>query len=222
MTATSLAPVRPSDNPPADDYDTDYAEVYAPRHTTGRVYLAYPLTVANTKRCRTLERAARRFFPNAQLLPAGDLFSSNADWRERWRDVLPTLRAVVVFTDSVARVGYGVWTEVRDALARGIPVYLLLDFGWISEFGYPPYLIPWQYVELVKKNPRDLRAYATLRARKEGPTLAELGHDFDRLHERGWIWETPDEVAARARRLAGRASFASDGDDEDSFHWGGD
>ncbi len=153
MIAPTVAPPHP------DDTHATYESVapHPPEHdTTGRVYVAYPLTIHKTPRGCRLLRLARRRFPRAEVLPACDLYESNADWLHRWPAILPTLAAVCVVTDGRGWVGYGVCTEVRDARAAGVPVYLLTDEA----------LHPWEAVEIAQRNPDDWRRYARLRVPK--------------------------------------------------------
>src|SRR5215217_6794518 len=109
-----------------------------PSALEGIVYLAYPLTVHRTARARRLVRLARRRFPHADVIPACELFTSNADWLSRWPEILPTLAAVCVFTDEDGWVGYGVSIEVNDAQAQGLPIFLLTETT----------LHPWAAVEV--------------------------------------------------------------------------
>ncbi len=127
-----------------------------PAATTGRVYLAYPLTIHKTPRAARFVRLARRRFPHAEVLPACDLYASNADWLRRWPGILSTLAAVCVVTDGRGWIGYGVWIEVRDAQAVGVPVYLLTDEA----------LCPWAEVEVIQLNPDDWQRHARLRVAK--------------------------------------------------------
>src|SRR4051794_1348717 len=97
----------------------------SPDHIAGQVYLAYPLSVHNTPFARRRIHRARQAFPLADVLPACDLYSSNADWLNRWPQILPTLTALCVFPDEDGWIGMGVWIEVHDALARELPVYVM-------------------------------------------------------------------------------------------------
>jgi len=103
------------------------------RTITGRVYVASSLSTYSTPRyARELERI-RAFFPHADILPARDLFRSNDDWRRRWPELLTTLQAVVFFADDDGYIGYGVWTELTDALDQNIPVRYLTPEGRLYE-----------------------------------------------------------------------------------------
>ncbi|MBA3274580.1 MAG: hypothetical protein H0T72_02205 [Chloroflexia bacterium] len=63
--------------------------------------------------------------PNADLLAARNLFTSNAEWRRRWPGILPTLAALVFFDDADGCIGAGVEREIVGAHGLGIPVYFL-------------------------------------------------------------------------------------------------
>jgi hypothetical protein len=56
-------------------------------------------------------------------------FISTSDWLRRWPDVLETLDAIVAFGCIDNTIGKGVYAEVFDALAIGVPVW------WLSEDG---------------------------------------------------------------------------------------
>ncbi|MDP9366683.1 MAG: hypothetical protein M3Q03_00160 [Chloroflexota bacterium] len=127
-----------------------------PAATTGKVYLAYPLTIHRTPRVSRLVRFARQRFPHAEVLPACDLYASNADWLHRWPAILSTLVAVCVVTDGRGWVGLGVWTEVLNAQAVGVPVYLLTDET----------LSPWAAAEVTQLSPDSWRQHARLRVAK--------------------------------------------------------
>jgi hypothetical protein len=121
-----------------------------PARIEGVVYLAYPLVVHRTPRARQFTTLARRHFPHAEIVPACEQFSSNRDWLRRWPDILSTLAAVCAFTGKDGWVGMGVWIEVHDALARGLPVYLLTTKR----------VYPWDRVEVIEPEKRNYQRYA--------------------------------------------------------------
>lgn len=146
MTTTNLPSVRrPRQRRGAGQTHPD------PATLAGRVYLASSLpTFATDRYGRMVEHAGARF-PRATILPARDLFESNAGWRRRWPRVLRSLAALAVFADAEGWIGNGVWSEVRDALRRGLPVYFLTDDGAAH---------PWETVAVADRNPDDWRRYA--------------------------------------------------------------
>lgn len=103
------------------------------RTTGGRVYLASSLPTYRTPEYGEHLDMLARLVPDAEILPARDLFQSNSDWLCRWPEILPTLDAVVYFEDRDGYIGYGVFTEISDALARGIPVHFLTPEGKLRE-----------------------------------------------------------------------------------------
>lgn len=90
-----------------------------------RIYVASPLSTYHTTRYDRMLSRVRECFPESVILPARDLFASNADWRSRWPDILPTLDALVFFDDDAGCIGAGTERELADALAAAIPVYFL-------------------------------------------------------------------------------------------------
>jgi hypothetical protein len=102
---------------------------------TGRVYVASPLHTFDTPRYSTELARIRERFPHAEIVPARGLFRSNADWKRAWPAILATIDALVFFADDDGYVGYGVWTELCDADARGIPIWYLAPHNRLYEFG---------------------------------------------------------------------------------------
>lgn len=90
----------------------------------GPFYIASPLSTYDTPRYAAMLVRLRELLPDAELLPARSLFTSNADWLRRWPEILPTLSAVVFFDDR-STIGRGVYQEVEDAQAARLPVFYL-------------------------------------------------------------------------------------------------
>lgn len=101
----------------------------APTDVTGTVYLASPLSTYHTPRYDRMCEHVRNLFPNATVLPARDCGFTRATWLPRWRTMLPTLVAVVFFRDEAGMIGKGVYTEILDADARGLPIWMVDDAG---------------------------------------------------------------------------------------------
>lgn len=95
------------------------------RTTTGRVYIACPLSTMDTPRYNAMLARVRELVPDADFLPARDLFASNAEWRARWSTLLATLDAVIFFDDDDGCIGAGTEQEITDAWLAGIPVFFL-------------------------------------------------------------------------------------------------
>lgn len=148
MNAETLAPHRP----PRKRRGTGKLPP-SPATLAGRVYVASSLpTFATDRYGRMVAHAAARF-PRATILPARDSFRSNDDWRRSWPGVLDSLAAVAVFADAEGWIGFGVWTEVHDALRRGLPVYVLTDDGAAC---------PWTAVAVAERDASDWQRYARL------------------------------------------------------------
>lgn len=94
------------------------------RALRGRVYVASPIQTYATPRYDAMLARLRQLLPQAEVLPARDLFTSNEDWRQRWPVLLPTLDALVFF-DHRGSIGRGVYQEIEDAAAAGLTVFYL-------------------------------------------------------------------------------------------------
>lgn len=104
-------------------------KAWNPRKAQGRVYVASPITTYGTTRYGAMLDRLHELWPEAEMIPARNLFASNADWRRRWSNALPTLDAVVFFDDGEGWIGRGVLEEITTAQRSGIPVFYLAD-GW--------------------------------------------------------------------------------------------
>lgn len=118
-----------------------------------RVYVASPLSTYHTPRYEAMLAHIAARFPAAEILPARDLFGSTAEWRARWPQTLASIDAICVFPDESRWVGRGVWTEVRDAAAAGLPVWVVADDGIIHTL---------DDVRIISIDPEDWRQYALL------------------------------------------------------------
>lgn len=92
---------------------------------TGRVYVASPLSTYRTPRYNENMARIETLVPKADLLPARELYHSNAEWREKWPDIRSTLQALVFFDDEEGCIGAGTEQELADAYRFGIPVFFL-------------------------------------------------------------------------------------------------
>ncbi len=98
------------------------------------VYLASPMPTYQTARYDTMIEHARRAFPGAELLPARGLYHSSEHWLATWPEHLRRITTAVFFTDVDRSIGLGVYHEVQDVLAAGMPVHLLQDSGKLIPF----------------------------------------------------------------------------------------
>jgi hypothetical protein len=95
-------------------------------------------------------------FPNAAILSARELFTSNRDWRDRWPLILPTVDALVFIADCDGWIGRGVHTEILDAASLAIPVEFVAPDGGFH---------PLRSVEFLAVGMRGWRQYARIRVR---------------------------------------------------------
>ena len=119
-----------------------------------RVYFAAPLPIHSTPRYQQLLAKLRTLRPDAELLEAAMLFTSHADWRAKWPTVLRSLHELCFITDSDLWIGNGVWKEIADAEADGIPVWWLTDNGG---------LVALTAVDFSQPNEDDWRHYRRVR-----------------------------------------------------------
>jgi len=102
-------------------------------YLTGNVYVASSLSTFRTPRYDRMLSATRAHFPQARVRTARALFTSNHEWRTRWRAVLMSSTALVFFVDDVGFIGKGVHQEIHDAGVYGIPVWFLTDDGALHD-----------------------------------------------------------------------------------------
>jgi len=99
----------------------------------GIVYLASPKPTFGTKLARRMIGRARKLFPRAGVIAAGDLFTSNEDWLKRWPFTLGAFAGLAFFSEADGTVGLGVCKEVADAQALDLPVVFLDDEGGVFD-----------------------------------------------------------------------------------------
>ena len=76
-----------------------------------------------------LERAHVMFGCDYSIIATKGLYQDTAPWRERWPEILPTVQAFAFMTDTEGWIGRGVYRELEDSRAAGIPGYWLPDTG---------------------------------------------------------------------------------------------
>lgn len=127
------------------------------RGITRRVYVASSLSTYNTPEYeRNLQRIAE-LLPKAEILAPRDLFTSHADWLEKWPGIVSQIDALVFFEDAGGYIGYGVWTELNDAVAHGIPIRRLAPNGKLYEISADD-----GEIETIAFRPWDLRQFAMI------------------------------------------------------------
>ncbi|HEX9709200.1 MAG TPA: hypothetical protein VGB42_04445 [Candidatus Thermoplasmatota archaeon] len=90
------------------------------------VYLAHPLPSYNTPTEAAAILALARAFPAATVLNPRDVYTSNQDFVERYRQEVAR-SSVLVFFPWRGAIGYGVHCEVVAADDSGLPTYMLHD-----------------------------------------------------------------------------------------------
>jgi hypothetical protein len=93
------------------------------------IYVASPVATYDTPRYDLMIAHAQRAFPDAKVLLARGLYRDRAHWLAIWPAHLAQLRALVYFADMDGSIGNGVFKEIADAQAQGIPVHYLSDDG---------------------------------------------------------------------------------------------
>jgi hypothetical protein len=126
----SIPSSRETDNPtPTGTQPSTQTGTQTAKPRRPLIYVASPKAVYQTPRYDQMLLHARRHFPNADLLPARDLYLDNQHWRATWPKHLKRISAVVFFADADATLGRGVVTELSDARRQGVPIYYLQDDG---------------------------------------------------------------------------------------------
>lgn len=99
--------------------------VFGFQFSASRVYVASPIQTFATPRYDASVIRIQSHFPEAEMLPAREVFVTNAEWRKCWPALLPTLDAVVFFDDEDGCIGAGTEQEIGDAWIQGTPVFFL-------------------------------------------------------------------------------------------------
>jgi len=101
-----------------------------------RIYFAAPMQMYNDPLYDVALRHVHELFPFAEVLSARDLFTSSADWREKWPAIQPTVDMLVFITDRDGWIGRGVLKEILD-IGKGLwrPTDLLTPDGEFHRLG---------------------------------------------------------------------------------------
>lgn len=89
-----------------------------------QVYCAHSLVTYGTPHERRSLAALRRLLPGVRLVNPAGMFTSSADWLERWPEVLDRIDALAVVPDERGAVGAGVVQELCDPHRVLVPVGL--------------------------------------------------------------------------------------------------
>lgn len=68
---------------------------------------------------------AARQFPASQIVPARGHWASSADWLSEWPAFARSVAVGIIVTGPTPVVGRGVWREIEDLTALGVPVIWL-------------------------------------------------------------------------------------------------
>jgi hypothetical protein len=97
--------------------------------TRPRVYLCGRLCDEHSPHRADLVRVVRDAHPDAEIDDGVGLWSSNEDWRARWREYLPRIDRVILVPGEHGEVGLGGLQELVDAWIAGIPVEVVTREG---------------------------------------------------------------------------------------------
>lgn len=94
------------------------------------IYIASPIsTFSNPKQYYRIVDGIKRFFVDAFVYPARNLYSGNHDWLNKWPILRDAMDMLVFFSDKEGYIGAGVYQEILDMLFAGKPVYYRDDSG---------------------------------------------------------------------------------------------
>lgn len=87
------------------------------------IYVTSPLTLFNTSNYEYIREITENMFPSCNLTFTEGLYSGAREWLQKWPVLKLEQDALLFFTDSKGYIGKGVYTEIRDMLAMGKPVF---------------------------------------------------------------------------------------------------
>ena len=88
-----------------------------------RLYVATPTSIWKFPRYFDyVESSVRDAFPDVELVFGAREFSNTPDWLARWDEVLASVDGLVFASDAERFIGMGVYKEIQDAQAAGLPV----------------------------------------------------------------------------------------------------
>jgi hypothetical protein len=94
-----------------------------------RIYAVGRLVDEGSAHHARLWEIIRRAHPEAEIGDGVRLWSSNEDWRARWREYLPGVDRVILCPGERGEVGLGGLQELVDAWIAGIPVEIVTPDG---------------------------------------------------------------------------------------------
>lgn len=125
----------------------------------GRLYVATPKVMFRTPGYfKYVSSRIRQVFPEAELVFGASGFSSNEDWLARWHEVLASVDGLVFASDPDRWIGAGVYKEIEDAAAAGVPV---------GYFVRGQLVVPLDSAEITVANPKDRVRYAQVKVKRE-------------------------------------------------------
>jgi hypothetical protein len=94
-----------------------------------RIYAIGRLVDEGSAHHARLLEVIRRTYPDAEIGDGLRLWSSNEDWRTRWREYLPGVGRVILCPGPHGEVGLGGLQEIVDAWIAGVPVEVATTAG---------------------------------------------------------------------------------------------
>lgn len=96
------------------------------------IYISSPVsTYSDTKRYYKTVDGIQRFFPDADIYPARNLYSGPDDWLNTWLSIRDAFDALVFFSDEAGFIDIGCHFEIRGISRAGKPVYYRNRSGYI-------------------------------------------------------------------------------------------
>lgn len=93
-------------------------------------YLATVTDLYDSDRYERGQALARARWSNVVWTEPARLGWSLDQWRAVWPDILATLDLLAVIPRADRTIGRGVWQEIIDCQARGLPIYFLDGARW--------------------------------------------------------------------------------------------
>lgn len=97
-------------------------------------YLATTIDLYHTARYREGRALALARWPDAAWIEPARMGWSVATWLSEWAALYPTLNLLAAIPRDDGTIGRGVWQEITDCQARGVPVYVLRGARWHDQF----------------------------------------------------------------------------------------
>lgn len=93
-------------------------------------YLATTIDLYHSDRYLKGRALARARWSKAAWIEPARMGWNLETWLSEWSNILPTLNLLVVIPREDGSIGRGVWREIIDCQARGLPIYFLDGARW--------------------------------------------------------------------------------------------